>query len=106
MVMKNTLTRKRIEILVDGPLVRKITRAADEAAINGYTLLSAVSGKGGGGIWSDDQVTGGASAKQLFLTVCNEEKAQAFLDLVRPLLDSHGLVLFLSDVQVIRGSKF
>ncbi len=104
--MRNTLTRKRIEILVDGPLARKITQAADLAGINGYTLLAAISGKGGGGAWHDDMVTGGASAKQLFLTVCNEEKAQAFLDRVKPLLESHGLVLFLSDVQVVRGNKF
>jgi PII-like signaling protein len=104
--MKNTLTRKRIEILVDTPLIRKITQAADAAGINGYTFLPASSGKGSSGSWSDDQVTGGVSAKELFLTVCNEEKAQAFLDRVRPLLDSHGLVLFLSDVQVVRGGKF
>lgn len=104
--MNNTITRKRIEILVDTPLVRRVTQAADAAGINGYTLLAATSGKGSSGTWSDDQVTGGASAKQLFLSVCHEEKAQAFLDRIKPLLDSHGLVLFLSDVQVVRGGKF
>jgi PII-like signaling protein len=104
--MINTVERKRIEILVDGPLVRRLTAIADAAGINGYTLLQAHAGKGSGGVWSDDQITGGASAKQLFLTVCTAEKAQAFLDLVRPLLDSHGLVLFLSDVQVVRAAKF
>jgi hypothetical protein len=104
--MKDTLSRKRIEILVDAPLIRKVTQAADAAGINGYTLLPASSGKGSNGTWSDDQVTGGVSAKELFLTVCNEEKAQAFLDRVKPLLVSHGLILFLSDVQVIRGGKF
>ncbi len=104
--MMNTLIRKRIEILVDAPLIRKITQAADVSGINGYTILPATSGKGSGGAWSDDQVTGGVSAKGLFITVCNDEKAQAFLDRVRPLLDSHGLILFLSDVQVVRGGKF
>jgi hypothetical protein len=104
--MITTITRKRIEILVDAPLVRKITQAADAAGINGYTLLPVTAGKGIGGSWSDDQITGGVSAKALFLTVCNEVKAQAFLDRMKLLLDSHGLILFLSDVQVLRGEKF
>jgi hypothetical protein len=104
--MINAVDRKRIEILVDGPLVRKITQAADTAGITGYTLLPVSSGKGLGGTWHDDQITGGAFAKEYFFTVCNSEKAQNFLDLVKPLLDTHGLVLFMSDVKVIRSNRF
>jgi nitrogen regulatory protein PII len=104
--MINAVDRKRIEILVDGALLRRITEAADLAGISGYTLMPISAGKGRGGVWTDDQITGGVFAKECFYTVCNEEKAQKFLDLVKPLLDSHGLVMFISDVKVIRSSKF
>jgi hypothetical protein len=104
--MIETVTRKRIEVLIDTALARKLVAAADAAGVSGYTFLPVSSGKGSGGRWSDDQITGGAGAKSLFLTVTNEEKASQLIDALQPLLDSHGLVLFVSDVAVIRGNKY
>jgi hypothetical protein len=105
-IMMETVTRKRLEVLIDTALSRKLTAAADAAGISGYTFLPVSSGKGAGGHWSDDQITGGAGAKTLFLTVTNDEKADKLVTALQPLLDSHGLVLFVSDVAVIRGNKY
>jgi hypothetical protein len=105
-MMIDTVPRKRIEVLIDSALSRKLVAAADAAGISGYTFLPVSSGKGAGGRWSDDQITGGAGAKLLFLTVTNEGKASALIDRLQPLLDSHGLVLLISDVNVIRGNKY
>ena len=104
--MTETQQRKRIEVLIDSALTRKLVAAADAAGINGYTFLPVSGGKGQGGIWSDDQISGGAAAKTLFLTVTSEPKAQKLVDALQPLLDSHGLVLFVSTVDVIRGAKY
>jgi hypothetical protein len=104
--MIETVTRTRIEVLIDTVLSRKLVAAADAAGISGYTFLPVSSGKGTGGYWSDDQITGGAGAKSLFLTVTNEDKASKLVEALQPLLDSHGLVLFVSTVDVIRGYKY
>jgi len=101
----DTVQRRRIEILVDAPLVRRITAAAEAAGVTGYTLLPTLGGAGHGGRWSDDQLTG-AEAKVLFVTITNDAKAAALTDAVAPLLESHGLILVSGVVDVVRGSKF
>lgn len=103
--MTATVRRRRIELLADAPLIRKIVVAASGVGVTHYTILPAASGHGRAGAWSDDQLTG-ATAKQVFMTVCSHDAADALVDAVTPLLDSHGLMLILSDVDVVRGERF
>lgn len=103
--MTDTVQRRKIEILVDAPLVRRIVAAAEAAGVTGYTLLPTLGGAGQGGRWSDDQVTG-AEAKVMFVTVTNDAKAAALTDALAPLLDSHGLILVASTVDVVRAARF
>lgn len=103
--MTETVQRRRIEVLVDGPLARLVVEAAKTAGISSYTILPTLEGQGSHGHWSDDQLTG-ALAKVMFLSVTSEDKAKQFVENIEPLLDSHGLVLMLSSVDVIRGGKF
>lgn len=103
--MKSTIKRQRIEVLVDTPLVKRIVDAAEAAGVTGYTLLPTLGGLGHSGRWADDQVSGAAS-KVLFLTVTNDGKATKLIEALNPLLESHRLVLFSSEVDVIRGERF
>ena len=103
--MTETVSRKRIDILVDAPLLPRIIKAAESSGIKAHTVFPALSGAGHAGLWSDDQITG-ASAKVLFVAIANAEKVAALADRLEPLLDDYGLVLIISDVQVIRGGKF
>lgn len=97
--------RRKIEILVDMPLLRRVTEAAAAAGVSGHTLLPTLGGAGQGGSWSDDQVTG-AQAKVMFVTVTSEDRAEALIAALAPMLDSHGLLLTTSLVEVVRGGKF
>lgn len=103
--MTQAIIRKRIEVLVDAPLARRVTDAARASGIKGWTLLPTLSGEGSGGAWSDDQLSG-AQSKTLFLSVASAETAAAFVERIAPLLDSHGMLLLLSDVEVVRAAKF
>jgi nitrogen regulatory protein PII len=103
--MTHTVQRRKIEILVDAPLVRRIVAAAEAAGVTGYTLLPTLGGAGHRGRWSDDQLTG-AEAKVMFVTIANDAKADALVDALAPLLESHGLILVTSLVDVVRGAKF
>lgn len=103
--MTETVKRRRIEVLVDALLVRHVVAAARTADIAGYTILPTSEGSGRGGHWSDDQLSG-AQVKLLFLTVTNADKEAVFVDALAPLLDSHGLILLMSDVDVVRGGRF
>jgi PII-like signaling protein len=104
-IVTTTTQRRRIEVLVDAPLLRLVVDAAQAAGVSGYTVLPTLSGSGRHGSWSDDQLTG-AQAKLLFLAVASDDKAQRLLDQLAPLLESHGLVVLSSPVEVIRADRF
>jgi len=99
------IQRRRIEVLVDRPLVPPIVDAANAAGIAGYSLLPAMGGAGLGGTWSDVEISG-AQAKLIFLTVASQDKTDRLVEVLSPLLDSYGLVLFIGTVEVVRGARY
>ena len=56
--MVETVTRKRIEILTDAALARRITDAIDASGITGWTITPVQSGKGREGRWREERVMG------------------------------------------------
>ncbi|MEM9278568.1 MAG: hypothetical protein AAGA76_08335 [Pseudomonadota bacterium] len=85
--MKRLTSRKRIEVLVDAPLLKRVKTMAEEAGIIGYTVIPTLEGKGAQGEWRDERVSGGVGSKVIFLTIVSEERATAFLDQLEPILD-------------------
>lgn len=102
--MIETVIRKRIEILADKPLIGRVTGAIDAVGITGWTVLPAQSGSGRDGRWQDDRLTG--VDKVLVVTVASADKAAALAEQLAPILTSHGFLLTMWDVQVIRGERF
>ncbi len=103
--MVATVQRKRIEILVDTPLVPKIIGYAKQVDISGWSVIKIASGGGRDGRWHHDEITG-AAAKSIILMIANEEKAGQLTDALAPLLDSHSLLLTVANVEVVRGDRF
>ncbi len=103
--MIQTVSRKRIEILVDTPLVPRIVAHLKAVDISGWSLIHVDSGGGRDGEWQQDDVTG-ASAKTIVLVIASEAKASALIDAIAPLLDSYRMLLTVGDVQVVRGERF
>jgi PII-like signaling protein len=99
------IERDRLEVLVDAPLARKIVELSRQAGITGHTLSRTASGEGRGGEWQEDLLTG-ATAKFIFLAVANRERADRFIELVTPLLETHGLLVLRSPVDVVRSDRF
>jgi hypothetical protein len=103
--MVETVARKRIEILVDTPLVPRIVRIIKDCDISGWSLIHVDAGGGRDGAWQQDDVTA-AAAKTIILAIAGSEKASALVDAIAPLLDSHRLLLTVGEVQVVRGERF
>lgn len=97
--------RRKIEVFVDAPLVQSIVDLAVDAGVTGYTVIPALGGAGRSGRWTDDQVSG-AEAKVLFVTVTSHTSAAAFIEALTPNLESHGMMLCATTVDVVRGEKF
>jgi hypothetical protein len=103
--MVETVTRKRIEILADTPLVPRVVAILRAADISGWSLLHVDGGGGRSGLWQDDDVTG-ASAKTIIIAIASEARATVLTELIAPLLTSHRLLLTIGDVAVVRGERF
>ena len=103
--MIETVTRKRIEVLVDTPLVPRIIRYVKEADISGWSVLHVDRGGGRDAEWQHDEVTG-ASAKAIVLVIAGDAKARALIEALAPILDSHRLLLTIGDVEVVRGDRY
>jgi hypothetical protein len=102
--MIETVTRKRIEILTDKALQKRVTDAIDRAAITGWTILPVSSGKGREGVWREESVMG--TDKVFVLTIASQEKAMKLAEDLAPSLTSLGLLLTMWDIEVIRGERF
>lgn len=103
--MIETMPRDKIEVFVDAPLAPRLARLAEDAGITGHTLIRTESGRGQNGEWSEDLISG-ATAKYIFLTIANRARSEIFLNSLAPLLESHGLVVLRSTVEVIRPGRF
>lgn len=102
--MVETVSRKRIEILADTPLVRIVTKAIEESGISGWTTIPVTSGRGREGRWVEERVTG--ADKSIVLAIAADDKAEALIDRLAPILTSHGLLLTMATVEVVRGERF
>lgn len=97
--------RKKIEILVDTPLLRRLREVAEDVEADGYTVQRTQGGKGSRGRWFDDQVTGGAGSKVVFTTILDEATADHLLQALEPLMDEYGLLVTVSDVDLVQAQK-
>jgi len=56
--MMQLVSRRKIEVLVDAPLARRIVALAAGVGVTRYTLMPTLGGAGEGGAWTDDQLSG------------------------------------------------
>lgn len=97
--------KARVEILLDEPLVGRLLELLNKHEIHGYTIFPSSGGLGTTGAWQDDQITR-AQHKVLLLAIVDTQKAEHLAEEIEPLLDSYGMIFMLSEVKVLRGSKF
>jgi PII-like signaling protein len=99
-----TVIRKRIEILADQAQVKRVSAIIDSIGITGWTVLPVTSGKGRDGRWREERVMG--TDKNIIVTIASQANAAALAEQLEPILNSHGLLLTMWDVEVIRGERF
>lgn len=98
-----TIKQKKIEIIVDAPLFRRVRDLAADIGIKAYTFQPISGGDGKNGRWLDDQVTGGAGSKITFTVVVGKDDADRLLSSLEQLIDELGLMVLISDVEVMQS---
>lgn len=95
---------KRVEILVEEQLVPRLGKIVRNAGFSGHTVMQVLQGRGAGGAWQDERLTG--SSKVMMLAIGTSEDADKLLEEIAPMLDSHRLLLTIGDVEVVRRERF
>lgn len=92
--------RQRIEVLVDAPLIPRITALAEAAGIPHHMVVPTVGGHGPHGRWRRDEVTG-TTAKHLVILHCLPDAGHTFIEALRPLIASHDLQVTRAQVDLL-----
>ena len=101
-----TFPKKRIDIMVEAPLMAKVLGLLDAQGVTGYTVLPVLAGRGKDGPWHRDGVVGRAGAVVLVFCILDESRVDQVLEPLFKLITRQIGIVTVSDVHVIRPDHF
>jgi PII-like signaling protein len=101
-----TFPKKRIDIMVEAPLMQRVLNLLDQQNVSGYTVLPVLAGRGKDGAWHRDGVVGRAGALVMIFCILDEQRVDEVLEPLFKLVSRQIGVVTVSDVQVIRAEYF
>ena len=97
---------KRIAIIIEAPMERRLTDALDAAGVKGYSILPVVGGNGESGRWSAEGQVGRAGGMRQVICVIRPEILDELLDGAFKVLERHIGIITVSDCEVLRAERF
>ena len=101
-----TFPKKRIEIVVEAPVLGRLLQTLDDLAVTGYTVTPALAGRGLEGSWRRDGLVGEAGRMVVVFCILDASRVDAVLGPVFKLISRQIGIVTVSDVQVIRPEHF
>lgn len=101
-----THAAKRVEIIIEAVMERRLTEALLAANVTGFTVLPVSGGSGRSGHWTREGQVSRASAMIAVVCLVRPERVDGLLDAVLPVLERHIGVVNITEAQVIRAERF
>jgi len=101
-----TYPKKRIEIIIEAPLSRRMTEQLDRAGVSGYSVLPLTGGKGLSGSWSADGQISQASEMVAIICITDADLADEVLAQVFSIVSRQLGIVSMADVVVLRPDHF
>lgn len=101
-----THTAKRVEIVIEAPLERRLTDALVKAGVTGFTILPVLGGSGRSGQWSREGQIGRASGMVAVICLIRPERLDDLLASAFEVVERHIGVVSITDCQVLRAERF
>lgn len=98
-------TKRKVEIVIGVPLMRRVLAILDNLGASGYTVLRAISGKGHHSEWDLAQLSD-VNRQVVVVVVVSDETAERVIEEVGALFRQHPGVIFTSTVEVLRTDYF
>ena len=100
-----THTAKRVEIIIEAPMERRLTETLVKAGVTGFTVLPVLGGSGRSGQWTrEGQV--GRSGMVAFICIVRPERVDDLLEAAFKVVERHIGVVSVTDCQVLRAERF
>ena len=100
-----THTAKRVEIVIEAPLERRLTDALEGAGVTGYSVLPVLGGSGRSGRWSRDGQVGRAGMVAVICLI-RPERLDSLLDAAFTVVQRHIGVVSVTECEVLRAERF
>ncbi|MDJ0652588.1 MAG: hypothetical protein QNJ40_00420 [Xanthomonadales bacterium] len=99
----DTTSRKLLTVVTEAALEARLCEALDDLGATGYTIVNA-RGRGSRGVRQADWSTSGNIRLEV---ICDEERAAEIATYLRDrYFDNFLMIIYISDVQVLREDKF
>jgi nitrogen regulatory protein PII len=97
---------KRVEIIIEAPMQRRLEDALIRAGVTGYTILPVMGGNGASGPWSREGQVGRAGGLIAVICIVVPDKKARLLDAVFAVVERHIGVVSVTDCEVLRAERF
>ncbi|MEM9061776.1 MAG: DUF190 domain-containing protein [Pseudomonadota bacterium] len=97
---------KRVAIVIEAPMLRRLTEALEDAGVTGYSVLPVLAGSGRSGPWSSDSSFGTAGTLVQVVCILSEDKLQDMVDRAFPVVERHIGMITVTDCEVLRPERF
>jgi PII-like signaling protein len=101
-----THPKKRIDLIIEAPLLRRITERIEKAGVSGYSVLPVIAGSGQSGSWSADGQIGAAGQMAAVVCIVDATKVDIVLEAVFEVVQRQIGLVTVSDVAVVRSDRF
>jgi nitrogen regulatory protein PII len=97
---------KRVEIIIEAPLVRRLTDALTASGVTGFTILPVEGGSGRSGRWDRSGQVSPGSGMAAVVCLIRPERLETLLDAAFRVVERHIGVVSVTDAKVLRAERF
>ena len=97
---------KRVEIIIEAPMERRLTDALIEHGVTGFTVLPVLGGSGRSGHWTREGQVSRAGGMVAVVCLIRPDRVETLLDGVFPLVERHVGVISVTECDVMRAERF
>lgn len=97
---------KRVEIIIESMMERRLTEALRKADVTGYTILPVKGGSGRSGEWSRAGQVSRAGGMLAVVCIIRPDRLDRLLDAAFAVVDRHIGVVSVTDCEVLRAERF
>lgn len=101
-----THPKKRIDLIIEMPLLHRVTECFNKAGASGYSVFPVIAGRGQSGEWSADKQIGTAGQMAAIICIVDAAKVDTVLEALFAVVRKQIGLVTVSDVAVIRPERF